>query len=294
MTSFVQSLDLLLFNVAGTPITVATLLVITSVVVAAIVAARLGERALRRALSAGGRDSGTAAAIARLVHYVLLAVGVAIAIRTAGIDLGALFAASAIFAVGLGLAMQNIAQNFVAGVILLLERAIKPSDVLQVEGRIVKVIEMGIRATVVRSRDGEDLIVPNSVLIQSTVTNYTLRSSHFRVRGTVGVTYGSDLAVVRTTLEHVAHEITQKWGVSTEEPQVILTGFGDNAVLFEVAVWMQDPWRARPALSELYEAIWRAFKEAAIVIAFPQVDVHFDPALTEAWIDRPAKPAARS
>ena len=200
---------------------------------------------------------------------------------TAGIDLTALFAAGALFAVGLGFAMQSIAQNFVAGVILLGERSIKPGDILQVEGKFVKVLEMGIRASVARTRDGEDLVIPNAVLIQTTVTNYTLKDSAYRIRVPVGVTYGSDMKLVKDTLTTVADKVSKTWAVAGHDPLVVMTEFGNHAVNWEVRIWMNDPWKALPATSALYEDIWWAFLEKEIVIAFPQLDVHFDPPVVE-------------
>jgi small-conductance mechanosensitive channel len=216
---------------------------------------------------------GTAGA---LLHYTLLVTGFVIALKMAGFDLTALFAAGAIFAVGLAFAMQSIAQNFVAGVILLGERSIKPGDIVEVEGRIVDIQEVGIRATVARTRDGEELVIPNSVLVQTTVKNYTLRDSTFRIRVPVGVVYGSNMDVVRETLEMVAREMSEKWAVQHSQPQVFMTEFGNHSVNFEVAVWMNDPWKQRHATSDLHEAIWAAFKARGIVIAFPQIDVHLD------------------
>jgi len=100
------------------------------------------------------RHPAAANTLGVLIHHTVLVIGFSTALSTAGIDLTGLFAAGAIFAVGLGFAMQSIVQNFVAGVILLIQQSIKPGDVLQVEGVIVKVTEMGIRASIARSRDG--------------------------------------------------------------------------------------------------------------------------------------------
>jgi small-conductance mechanosensitive channel len=175
--------------------------------------------------------------------------------------------------------MQNIAQNFVSGVILLLERSIKPGDVLKVEDRFVKVMRMGIRATIARTLDEEEIIVPNSAIVQSTVTNYTLRDSLYRLRCQVGVIYGSDMGLVRRTLEGVAQHV--EWRNNTMEPVILLTDFGSSSVDFEISVWIDDPWNVRRARSKLNEAIWWALKDAGVIIAFPQLDVHLDPPVAE-------------
>jgi potassium-dependent mechanosensitive channel len=187
-------LDLHLFRLAGTSVTLGTLLVSAIIVIAGAVLARLARTAIQRALTAReALDEGTARVAARLISYLVLAVGIGIALETLGVHLAAFFAAGAFLAVAVGLALQSVAQNLVSGVILLFERTIKPGDVLEVDGRVVRVTRMGLRATVARTRDEEDLIIPNSILAQQIVTNFTLLDSTVRVRSTVDVGYDSDL-----------------------------------------------------------------------------------------------------
>ncbi len=275
LTQLRELLDARLFDIGGTNVTVATMFTVLIIVIASRWASRIARRGSRRVLIQRGiTDVGTVGSISSLANYIVLATGFAIAMRTLGIDLDALFAAGAIFAIGLGFALQGIIQNFVAGVILLAERNIRPGDVLEIEDTVVRVVDSGLRSTIVRTRDGEELIVPNSVLIQNTVKNYTLRDAIFRLRTEVGVSYDSDMQLVRQALEEIVNE--PRWNLPDEEPQVLLLGFGDNAVLFEAAVWMDDPWLARQALSDLNEAIWWRLKERSVEIAFPQLDVHFD------------------
>lgn len=275
-----EFLDMRLFEIAGTQLTVSTLLTAILVLVGSFILSHLLRALVRRAFAKRGLvDTGTGGVVTRLLHYAMVATGFAIALQTAGIQIGALFAAGAVFAIGMGFAMQNIAENFVAGVILLLERAIKPGDVIEVEGQVVRVADMGIRTTRVRTRLDEDMIVPNATLAQSTVKNYTLSDSDYRLHAQVGVAYSSDLKRVVATLDRVAKGI--EWRVPGKEPLVLLTGFGSSSVDFEVSVWCSDPWKARVALSELHLAIWFAFLDEKITIAFPQVDVHLSPAVEE-------------
>ncbi len=271
--------DIRLFEISNTPVTVATLASIVLVILATFWIAHLLQRAAMRALTRrDGADEGTAAATARLVRYVVLVVGFAVGIQSVGIDLTALFAAGAVFAVAIGFAMQNIAQNFVSGIILLAERSIKPGDVLEVDGRLVQVTDMAIRATIARTLDEEDVVIPNSYLVTSTVKNYTFRDSLYRLRSVVGVTYSSDMAQVRRVLEKAAGELD--WRSSEREPRILMTEFGDSSVNWEVSVWMDNPWQMNSRRSELNQAIWWALAEAGITIAFPQLDVHFDPPVT--------------
>lgn len=273
-------LDVRLFEVGGTAVSLMTLVTVLILVGVSFLAARIAERAMARVLRRRDvRGMGSVAATARLVRYTVLTVGLGVAVETLGVDLSTLFAAGAILAVAAGLAMQEIAQNFVAGVILLAERSIKPDDVLEVSGEAVRVQRMGPRATVARTRDEEEIILPNSLLVRESVVNYTFRDSLYRLRAQVGVVYGSDMARVREVLETAAARI--EWRLDVRDPLVLLTGFGNSSVDFDVSVWIDDPWLAPQRRSQLYDAIWWSLEEAGIVIAFPQLDLHLDPPVTD-------------
>lgn len=273
--------DAPLFHLAGTPVTAATLVVFAMIIGLTFVGSRLIQKALARALRMRKvTDEGTIEVARRLLHYLVVAVGLGIGLQTIGINLSALFAAGAVFAIGLGFAMQNIMQNFVSGVILLTERSIKPGDVLQVDQKFVRVQNMGIRATIARTLDEEEIIIPNSAIVQSSVTNYTLKDSMCRLRCNVGVVYSADMKAVREVLENTARDAS--WRVKEKDPVILLAEFGSSSVDWEVSVWVDDPWNVRRARSALNESIWWALKAAEITIAFPQLDVHFDEPVVEA------------
>lgn len=260
-------------------ISLSTVLFWIAILVASWIVSRIGQRFLRRAFEKREVNPGTTAATRRLLHYVIMAIGLSIAFESTGLSLSTLFAAGAVFAIGIGFALQTLTQNFVSGLILLLERSIKPGDVLNVENRLVRVEKMAIRSTRCRTLDDEEIIVPNSTLVQSTVTNYTLGDSLYRLRATVGVTYDSDMALVRRTLQQTADALD--WRQQHREPVVLMTEFGDSSVNWEVSVWIDKPWDIRKLRSAINEAIWYALKQAGIVIAFPQLDVHFDAPVVE-------------
>jgi small-conductance mechanosensitive channel len=275
-------LNFTLFPVGDQDVTIVTVVIVGILIIATWWISHFLQRGLTRAFdSRGVTDKGTTEVTKRLLHYLIMAIGLTLAIQQVGINLSALFAAGALFAVGLGFAMQNIAQNFVSGLILLVERGIKPADIVEVEGRVVRVLKMGIRTTVARTRDDEEIIIPNASLVQSSVKNFTLGDSIFRIRVEVGVTYDSDMRLVRSTLERVAEH--QKWRIPTRQPVVLMTDFGDSSVDWQVSCWSDDPWIARRSGSMLREDIWWAFQEEGIVIAFPQLDVHFDPPVAEGF-----------
>ena len=242
--------------------------------------ARLLSRTILRAFERGGTmDLDTVRPYARFAKLIVLAIGLGMAFHTLGFRLTAVFAAGGLFAVALGFAMKNIAENFVSGLIMRLEKSIKRGDILKVEDEVVTVKDVGIRYTLAQNRESEDLLIPNSILVQSIVINRTLRDHLFRLRAPVGVVYSSDMKLVRDTLEAAAAEIP--WRSQKKEPVVIMRQFGSSSVDFEVSVWIEDPWNIGQYISDLNEAIWWSLKDANIVIAFPQLDVHFDPPVME-------------
>lgn len=270
-----------LIQIRGTTVTVGAVLTAILIVVAGWLLSTLLQRGVRRAWTqrASGHP-GNVHALVKLAHYTVMLVAIGIALETVGVDLSTLFAAGAIVAIGIGFAMQNVAQNFVSGVILLMERTIRPNDLLEVEGQIVRVLRLGLRSTLVRTRFDAELIVPNSILVQSTIKNYTLRDPLYRVRAKVGVAYESDMKTVIETLHATARDFASRY--KERDPIVLLTGFGDSSVDFEVSVWTDDAWNERLLLSQLNEAIWWALKKSKVTIAYPQRDVHLDAPVVEA------------
>ena len=213
----------------------------------------------------------------RICRYGVLTVGFLIALHVAGVKLTSVFTTSGLFAVALGFALKDVAENYVAGLIIKTEESIKHGDVLDIDGLMAKVKTVGIRDTIVRTKDDSDILIPNSLLVQGKIGNYTLRDSLCRVWTAVGVSYSSDLKQVREILEGVC---TNFDGISSQHaPVVLLTDFGDSSVNYQVFVWTEDPWNIRTLKSKLNEAVWWGLKDAGIEIAFPQLDVHLDKSL---------------
>ncbi|MDX1646675.1 MAG: mechanosensitive ion channel [Longimicrobiales bacterium] len=269
-------LDFRLVEVGGTEITGASVLTFFVILLLSVWFSRVFQRILTRILTRGGiATEGTLATSRRLLHYGVLILGFAVALQAIGISIATVFAAGAVAAVAIGFALQNILQNFVSGIILLGERSIKETDILEVEGTMVRIVRMGARATVARTREDEEIIIPNSILVQSTVKNLTLTDPVHRIRSRVGVSYASDMTQVEDVLTKVARRLDKR--DPARDPVVHLMDFGDSSVVWEVSIWTADPWFGPQIRSELNKAIWFALKEAGITIAYPQLDVHLDP-----------------
>ena len=245
------------------------------VLLAAFWISRMLQRTAESRLRLGNHhDDGIIRMYKSTIRFVVMVPGVLVAIHLAGVDLSSVFTTSGLFAVALGFAMKNVAENFVAGIMLRFEHAIKPGDVLETEGKLVRVKTIGLRATIVRSKDEKHLLIPNSQLVQTQVANFTYRDPVCRVCTIIGVSYDSDLHKVREILERVCAKMAGK--SDQHGPEVLLTDFGKSTVNYKVSVWFENPWDSGPYKSILNESIWWALKDAGIRIAFPQLDVHFD------------------
>ena len=213
----------------------------------------------------------------KISRYVLWTIGVLVAVHVVGIKLTSVFTTGGLFAVALGFGLKNVIENYVGGLIIKANESIKHGDVLDVDGLMVKVKSIGLRDTIVRTKDDSDILIPNSLLVQGKIGNYTLRDLLCRVWTAVGVSYSSDLKKVRDVLEKVCGGFD---GLSAQhEPVVLLTDFGDSSVNYQVFIWIEDPWNTRAIKSRLNEAVWWGLKDAGIEISFPQLDVHFDKGL---------------
>lgn len=266
-------MEVRLFEVGGTVVTGASVLTFLLILIAAWWVSRLLQRVIQRLLARGGfHRKDTLATTRRLLHYAVMTLGFVVALETVGISLATVFTAGAVAAVAIGFALQNILQNFVSGVILLTERSITETDVLEVEGDIVRVTKLGARATVARTLEDEELIIPNSILVQSTVRNLSLSDEVCRVRARVGVAYSSDMKQVEQVLLAAARSVVGR--VEARDPVAFLVDFGDSSVVWEASIWAEDPWQLSRMGSDLRKAIWFALKAADITIAFPQMDLH--------------------
>jgi len=233
------------------------------------------KRIIDRHLNHSSHDNEAAIqSYKNMALFIVFIPGILIALHVLGLNLSSAFTTGGLFALALAFAMKNIAENFVSGLMIRFERMIKPGDVLETDGAMIRVRKIGLRATTARSKDEKDLLIPNSQLVQERVANFTYWDSVCRVWTFVGVSYASDLNTVREVLEGVCGNMDGK--SDQHAPEVLLTEFGDSAVNYKISLWIEDPWEKGLIKSQLNEAIWWGLKNAGIEMAFPQLDVHFD------------------
>ncbi len=226
-----------------------------------------------RLLAQSGLDRSLQYAIAQVVSNIVLVVGIVIVLENTGIHLAALAVFAGAVGVGVGFGLQNIASNFISGLVILAERPITIGDRIEVAGIAGQVEHIRARSTVIRTNDNIMMIVPNTKFIDSPVTNWTYGDRRVRFRIPIGVAYGSDVTKVRELLLAVALENPHT--LKDPAPNVFLEQFGDNSIDFKLMVWSSE-MSARPSRyrSDLNFAIAQKFREAGIEFPFPQRDVH--------------------
>jgi len=215
---------------------------------------------------------GVRISIARLIHYGFVLVGFLLALVALGVQLRDITIIAGALGVGIGFGLQGIVNNFVSGLILLFERPVKVGDFIQLGEQWAEIKKIGLRATVVETLDRSEIVVPNSDLVSNQVTNWTLSNRMVRLVIPVGVEYGSDVPLVMETLKEAAMASSKV--MRMPEPQVFFVNFGESSLDFELRVWMSNIDDRFTVKSHLHQEIDRRFRQAGIVIAFPQRDLH--------------------
>lgn len=239
----------------------------------------------RRVLQAFQIAEHTQFLLLRFLHFSLILIGVLISLSTIGVSLTSLALIFGGLSIGIGFGLQNIASNLISGFILIFERPIKIGDLVEITevNTFGRVSSINLRSTVIVSVDEKEVIVPNSQLITESVHNLTHANNLFRIQIDVGVSYDSDVDLVQKVLLEAAHEHPQV--IKEPEPTlgdvtppfVRFANFGESSLDFHLLAWIPDSFQRFDVASDLHFIIWHKFKENNITIAFPQLDVHFDP-----------------
>ena len=264
-------------RIGNQPVLVSQCVVALLIVCVGLWLARRASRLLvRRLTRLPGVKPNAAAVIERLVFYVLALVVIAIALQTVSIPISAFAVLGGAFAIGLGFGAQNLFNNFISGLILIIEQPIRVGDWIEVESQRGRVEDVGARCTRIRRDDGVDLLVPNSKLLESTVINWTLSDPRVRTSIRVGFAYGSPARRIAEILEQAARE--HEHVLRDEDVDVLFSEFGDNALVFDLEFWteMRPEFEKREVESDLRFRIEELSREAGLTMAFPQRDIHLD------------------
>jgi len=258
-------------SVSQIVIAIATLLI--GILVSRLISRRMGAVVLSRLKI----EAGPASAIQTVLYYLLLSAVIVLALQIAGVPLTVFTIFGGAVAIGVGFGSQNIANNFISGLILLLERPIQVGQFVTVEDQNGTILKIGARATHIQRYDGVTMIVPNSKLLENTVSNWHMPDKRIRSIIGVGVAYGSDTALVKRVLESLLDDHARV--LEAADNRVLFRGFGDSSLDFELHFWCSprsavDRWGIE---SDMRFRIDELFREHNITIPFPQRDLHIRP-----------------
>ena len=272
LQSFWHYLSYPIFKVSGGPISLFSIGLAILILVVSIKVSKVTENFVNTFLKDKEIDRGVKGSLSRMARYLVFFAGILITLDTVGIGLNSLAAIGAVLMVGVGFGLQNITQNFISGLIILMERPIKNGDLVEVKGVSGRVVDIRARYTVIYTRDDVAIIVPNSQFITEQVTNESFSGDKIRLAISIGVAYGSDVGKVKEILIKVASGHSSV--LSFPAADVHFKNFGDSSLDFKLLIWISDMWNHEKILSDLRFSIDQAFREEDIVIPFPQRDVH--------------------
>jgi len=189
-----------------------------------------------------------------------------------GVNVTAIFAASAALLVGIGLALQTLFQDIISGVFILVDQSVHVGDIIELDGKVGRVENINLRTTRAVTIDNKVLIIPNHLYLTNSLYNWTENGTETRENVEVGVAYGSDVQLVKRLLLQVA--VSHQAVLKMPEPLVVFTDFGDSSLNFKLIFTMNDSFQALIPKSDMRFEIDRLFRENNIAIPFPQRDIH--------------------
>ncbi|MDX2258176.1 MAG: DUF3772 domain-containing protein [Hyphomicrobiaceae bacterium] len=261
------------FEVGGVQISLARIAAAAAIFLAILFVTRLAQRWFGETLRGTTHgDQGLANSVATGVGYAGFAIAVLVSVSYAGLDITNLAIVAGALSVGIGFGLQSIVNNFVSGLILLVERPIKVGDWIRVGASEGFVRRISVRSTEIETFDRASVILPNSELITGTVVNMTLRNAIGRLKIPVGVGYDSDPAEVERVLIAAARDCPQV--ARHPAPFVVFEAFGDSALLFSLRVYLSDVTKSLGAKTQIMTAILKGFRESGIEIPFPQSELN--------------------
>ena len=228
--------------------------------------------ALRRALKLKHIEEGRRFLIVRLMRTLIYVITFFIVIEVLGFNLTVIWAGSAALLVGVGIGLQGFFNDVISGFVLLFEGGVRVGDELEIDGDLVKVKGIALRATRVETVDGDLVVMPNSKIAGNSVMNFSQGLTSTRICVSVGVAYGSDVELVRQLLLEAM--TAQPQIVKSPSPQVIFSEFGDSALNFEVRGWVHSPWNRMVIKSDIRFRIDKVFRTNKIKIPFPQRELY--------------------
>ncbi len=279
METLKDFLELELLNAGGYKIQVYTLASILLIYLITKLILWLIKKALFRERKFKKLDKGSAYALFQIIRYVIWVVAIGVILETIGVNVTVFIAGSAALLVGIGLGLQQTFNDVISGIILLSEQSIKIDDVLEIDDDVVRIQSIGLRTSKGLNTDDISIIIPNSLITNNKVINWSHQTKKTRFRIDVGVAYGSDVDLVIKTLEESAFEHPD---VSDRElTEARLINFGNSSLDFQVLFFSKNIFRINKVKSDIRRIINQKFAKNSIAIPFPQMDLHLKSNYTE-------------
>ncbi|MFV9550494.1 mechanosensitive ion channel family protein [Algibacter sp. PT7-4] len=211
----------------------------------------------------------TVFSFARWIIYLIV---ILVVFDSIGINVTAIFAASAALLIGVGLALQTLFQDIISGIFILIDQSVHVGDIIEIDGKVGRVEEIKLRTTRAVTIDNKVLVIPNHLYLENSLYNWTQNGSSTRESVSVGVAYGSDVQLVKKLLLQAAS--THPNVLTEPEPTVVFTNFGESSLDFKIVFTINDSFKAQFPKSDIRFEIDRLFRENNVSIPFPQRDIH--------------------
>lgn len=281
LDEFIRLMTTPIFSISNSKISLSSMIFSIVIIFISVKIAKYAGRILNRALTERNVDSGVRDSLEKFFRYTLIVIGILFSMDNLGISINSLAAVGAVLMVGIGFGLQNIAQNFISGLILLIERPIKVGDIVNVGNTSGRILDIRVRSTVIQTRDNATIIVPNSKFVSEEVTNESYLGEKIRYHIGVGVAYGSDIEKVKAALCNAAGSDDRV--LKDPPPRALLVEFGDSAINFDLRFWSEDIWHIEQVSSDIRCTIGKLFKDELIDIPFPQRELSIKAETLEKW-----------
>ena len=272
LTKLYEIFTVQILDIGGTKFSIATIISLLGLIVLAFFVSRIISEIIRQSLLSKLRiNRGLQEAITVFIKYVLITLSSVIILQTAGINLSSLAVIAGVVGIGIGFGLQNIASNFISGLVLLFEQTIKIGDYIEI-GELKGTIEkISIRSTIIRTEDDLFVIVPNQRFIENNTVNWSYEGHTCRIHIPVSVAYDTDLLVLTEALLTAARHEPRV--LSSPPPEVWFQAFGKESLEFELLVWIDDPDANEPIRSSINFRIAYEFRSRGIRIPFPTREI---------------------
>jgi len=273
MDTINQFLEIELLRIRDYSISVYTIIAILLIILFTKLVLYIIKKAIFRKHANRKIDKGNAYALYQIFKYVIWLVSFAMILESLGISVTVLIAGSAALLVGIGLGLQQTFNDVISGFILLSERSIKVGDILEIDGDVVKIQDIGFRTSKGLNRDEISIIIPNSLITTNKVINWSHQSNLTRFKISVGVAYGSDIDLVCKVLEESTRQHKE---ISNElEIDIRFLDFGTSSLDFQILFYSENIFQIEKVKSDIRKIIDRNFRKNGITVPFPQVDLHY-------------------